>query len=86
MLRRLFRFEVIDVVIAMGVASLINGAMLIMAASTFYYQGLTTSAPSRKPTSPCNRCWARPPATVFAISLLASGLCLRPRWARWPAR
>jgi manganese transport protein len=29
--KRLFRFEIIDVLIAMGMASLINGAMLIMA-------------------------------------------------------
>src|SRR5574340_252775 len=40
-LKRLFRFEQVDVFIAMGVASLINGAMLIMAASTFHSQGLT---------------------------------------------
>ena len=57
-LRRLFRFEIIDVVIAMGVASLINAAMLIMAASTFFYKGMTRSGRSRKPTKPCSRCWA----------------------------
>jgi manganese transport protein len=40
-LRRLFRFEIIDVVIAMGLAGLINIAMLIMAASTFFRVGLS---------------------------------------------
>jgi manganese transport protein len=40
-LRRLFRFELVDVVVAMGLASLINAAMLIMAAATFFNQGLT---------------------------------------------
>jgi manganese transport protein len=35
-LRRLFRYEVVDVVIAMGVAGLINAAMLMMAAATFH--------------------------------------------------
>ena len=34
-LRRLFRYECVDVTLAMGVAGLVNAAMLIMAASTF---------------------------------------------------
>ncbi len=40
LLKRLFRYELIDVAIAMGVASLVNGAMLVMSASTFHAQGL----------------------------------------------
>ena len=73
-LRRLFRYECLDVTLAMGVAGLVNGAMLIMAAGTFYQQGLTsvgtieeahkTLAPLLGPAS----------SWVFAISLLASGL------------
>src|SRR5512140_1985340 len=39
--RKLFRYELIDVFIAMGLAGLINMAMLIMAASTFFNAGLT---------------------------------------------
>ena len=35
-MKRLFRYEVVDVVIAMGVAGLINAAMLVMAAKTFH--------------------------------------------------
>lgn len=72
--RRLFRFEVMDVLIAMGLAGVVNAAMLIMAASTFYAKGLThiasieeahrTLAPLLGPAS----------SVVFAISLLASGL------------
>ena len=71
---RLFRFEVIDVIIAMGLAGIVNAAMLVMAASTFYREGLVhiasieeahrTLAPLLGPLS----------STVFAISLLASGL------------
>ena len=38
--RRIFRFELVDVVIAMTIAGLINMSMLIIAASTFYEQGL----------------------------------------------
>src|SRR5208282_989297 len=34
-LKRLFRYEMVDVMVAMGLASLVNMAMLIMAASTF---------------------------------------------------
>src|SRR5919202_1497692 len=38
--RRLYRFTRIDVVIAMSLAGLINVAMLVVAASTFYKSGL----------------------------------------------
>ena len=41
-LRMLFKFELTDVVIAMGVAGLINAAMLMMAASTFFNTGYTS--------------------------------------------
>ena len=37
-LQRLYRFEIVDVVIAMGIASMVNAAMLIMAATTFTKQ------------------------------------------------
>ena len=37
--KRLYRFEIVDVVVAMGMAGLVNMAMLIMAASTFYEAG-----------------------------------------------
>ena len=74
MLRRLFRFEVIDVLIAMGLASLINGAMLIMAASTFYKQGLTSVATIQDAYLTLQPLLGRAAGTVFAISLLASGL------------
>ncbi len=74
MLRRLFRFEVVDVIIAMGVASLINGAMLIMAASTFYKEGLTSVATIQDAYLTLQPLLGRAAGTVFAISLLASGL------------
>ena len=38
-LRRLFGFEVVDVLMAMDLAGLVNMAMLIMAASTFFSMG-----------------------------------------------
>jgi manganese transport protein len=39
--RRLFRFEMVDVVIAMTIAGLVNLSMLVIAATVFYENGLT---------------------------------------------
>jgi manganese transport protein len=72
-LRRLFRFEVVDVVVAMGLASLVNMAMLIMAAATFSKQGLNigTIEQAHRTLQPL---LGQAASWVFAISLLASGL------------
>ncbi|BDG60433.1 divalent metal cation transporter MntH [Caldinitratiruptor microaerophilus] len=74
LMKRLFRFELVDVITAMGTAGLVNAAMLIMAAATFHREGLVgvgsieeaheTLAPLLGPAS----------SWVFAVSLLASGL------------
>ena len=72
--RRIFRFEVIDVVIAMGLAGLVNGAMLIMAASTFYARGLTEIASIDQAYRTLTPLLGPASSVVFAISLLASGL------------
>src|SRR5205823_2834243 len=72
--RLLFRYTLIDVVIAMGIAGLINGAMLIMAASTFHvagHEGIASIEEAHKTLTPLLGPLA---GTVFAISLLASGL------------
>ncbi len=73
-LRRLFRFEVIDVVIAMGIAGLINMAMLIMAASTFHSQGLTSVGSIEEAHKTLEPLLGKAASWVFAVSLLASGL------------
>ena len=73
-LRRLFRFEIADVVIALGVAGLINAAMLIMAASTFHAQGLTSLGTIEKAHKTLEPLLGRAASWVFAVSLLASGL------------
>ena len=39
--RRIFRFELVDVVIAMGIAGLVNMSMLVTAAAVFHANGLT---------------------------------------------
>lgn len=72
-MKRLLGFEVIDVVVAMGVAGLVNAAMLIMAATTFYKTGQThvASIEEAHQTLPM----LGPAASmVFGISLLAAGL------------
>lgn len=74
LLKRLFRFEIIDVVVAMGLASLINAAMLIMAAATFYNQGLTHVATIEEAYRTLEPLLGPAASVVFGISLLAAGL------------
>ena len=72
--KRLYRFEIADVGIAMGVAGLVNMAMLIMAASTFYYSGLSHIATIEDAYLTLQPLLGPLAGVVFAISLLASGL------------
>jgi manganese transport protein len=72
--RRLFRFEVIDVGIAMGIAGFINVAMLLMAAATFHAHGLThidAIVDAHKTLEPI---LGKSAGIIFAISLVFSGL------------
>jgi len=73
-LRRLFRFEVVDVAIAMGIAGLVNAAMLIMAAATFHRHGLTTVSTIEEAHITLEPLLGAAARWVFAISLLAAGL------------
>jgi manganese transport protein len=70
----LYRFEQIDVFIAMGLAGLINMAMLIMAASTFFNHGLTNIGTIEEAHRTLEPLLGAAASWVFAISLLASGL------------
>ena len=74
MLRRLLRFEVVDVVVAMGTAGLVNAAMLIMAASTFHRAGMTHVATIEEAYQTLTPLLGKAASWVFAVSLLASGL------------
>lgn len=74
LLKRLYHYELIDVVIALGVAGLVNGAMLIMAAATFNRQGLTGVGTIEQAHRTLEPLLGKASASVFAISLLASGL------------
>ncbi len=73
-LKRLFRFQLLDVTIAMGLAGLVNGAMLIMASSTFFAQGLTHIGTIEEAYRTLTPLLGSSASFVFAISLLASGL------------
>ncbi len=74
LMKRLFRFEIIDVLIAMGMASLINGAMLVMSASTFFSKGLTHIGTIEEAYRTLQPLLGPASGWVFAVSLLASGL------------
>jgi len=73
-LRRLFRYECLDVTLAMGVAGLVNAAMLIMAAATFFETGLTTVGTIEEAHKTLTPLLGSASSWVFAVSLLASGL------------
>lgn len=73
-LRKLFRFEIADVVIAMGVASFVNAAMLIMAASTFHRSGMSHVATIEEAYLTLEPLLGNAAKWVFGLSLLLSGL------------
>jgi manganese transport protein len=73
-LRRLYLFERIDVLIAMGMAGLINAAMLIMAASTFHRGGMTAVGTLEQAHATLEPLLGPAAGVIFAVSLLASGL------------
>jgi manganese transport protein len=72
--RMLFHFEVIDVTAAMTLAGLVNAAMLVMAATTFFAQGKTGVGTIEEAHRTLQPLLGRAASAIFAISLLASGL------------
>ena len=72
-LKRLFGFELIDVLIAMTIAGAVNAAMLIMAASTFHSNGLSNVGSIEEAYRTLTPLLGGAASLVFAISLLASG-------------
>jgi manganese transport protein len=73
-LRKLFRFQVADVAIAMSIAGLINMAMLIMAAATFFKAGMHSVGTIEEAYKTLEPLLGKAAGVIFAISLLASGL------------
>ncbi|HKV56922.1 MAG TPA: Nramp family divalent metal transporter [Ktedonobacteraceae bacterium] len=72
--RRIFRWSIPDVVIAMGLAGLINMAMLYMAAATFHAHGQTNVADISTAFQTLTPLLGGAATVIFAVSLLASGL------------
>ena len=72
--KRLFRFEIVDVVVAMGIASLVNMAMLVMAAGTFHQHGMRNVGTLEQAYKTLQPLLGQAATWVFAVSLIASGL------------
>ncbi len=73
--RRLFRFEMVDVVIAMTIAGLVNLAMLVIAATVFHSSGMTNVGEDLTEVYAALGSSVGGYADVlFGVALLASGL------------
>jgi manganese transport protein len=72
--RRLLRFQRVDVVIAMGIAGVINISMLVIAASLFHGSGLTNVDSIEGAHNGFGNLVGGEAALAFALALLASGL------------
>jgi manganese transport protein len=74
LLKRLFHFQIADVLLAMSVAGMVNAAMLIMAASTFHRAGHDDLATIEQAYITLEPLLGRAASWFFGISLLAAGL------------
>ncbi len=73
-LTRLYHYEIADVVIALGGASFVNAAMLIMAAATFNQTGLTHIATIEEAYRTLEPLLGKAAGWFFGLSLLVAGL------------
>ena len=73
--RKIFRFELVDVIIAMSIAGAINMAMLITASAVFHTRGLTEIGDDLQEVAQGLGQYLHADAgTLFGIALLASGI------------
>jgi manganese transport protein len=73
--RRIFRFELVDVIVAMSIAGLINMSMLVTAAAVFHTRGLTEAGDDLSEVYQGFETYVGQGAAIlFAVALLASGL------------
>ncbi len=72
--RRIVNFNKIDVVVAMGLAGLVNMAMLFMSAKVFHFTGHADVADINTAYQTLTPLLGGAAALVFAISLIASGV------------
>ncbi|MEJ7819564.1 MAG: Nramp family divalent metal transporter [Rubrobacteraceae bacterium] len=71
--KKIFRFELVDVVIAMSLAGVINASMLIMAAALFNANGLTNVSDIDQAFNQLGVLVGDNSATLFGVALLMSG-------------
>jgi manganese transport protein len=71
--KKIFRFELVDVVIAMAIAGTINASMLIMAAALFHANGLTEVGDIDLAFEQLGVQVGSTSAILFGVALLASG-------------
>lgn len=71
--KRIFRFELVDVVLAMGIAGVINISMLSMAAAVFYSRGLSGVSDIDVAFQQLRVLEGNTTAILFGVALLASG-------------
>ncbi len=72
--RKIFRFELVDVVIAMSIAGVINISMLVMAAGVFHSRGLTGINDLDEVYRGLGSLVGAHANVFFGVALLASGL------------
>jgi len=73
--RRIYRFTLIDVVIALGIAGIVNMAMLAIAAAVFHDRGITDAGSNLKSASAgLGNILHYHSGLIFGIALLASGI------------
>ncbi len=73
-LRKVFRLEQLDIWLALGVAGLVNGAMLIVAAAVFHTSGHGAIASLEEAYRTLSPLLGGASSALFGIALLASGL------------
>ena len=82
--KRIFHLSIPDVVIALGLAGLINMAMLYMAASTFHAHGLAKIVDMGTAYQTLTRCSGAPPASLWRLTTGLRALWLGGRHHGWP--
>ena len=73
--RRIYRFELVDVIVAMGLAGVVNACMLITAAAVFHTRGLDELGDDLEAVhAGLNAIIGNHAGALFGLALLASGL------------
>ncbi|WP_322496418.1 Nramp family divalent metal transporter [Chloroflexus sp.] len=72
--RTIYRLELVDIAIALGIAGLVNAAMLIVAATAFYRHGLHNVATIEGAYQSLTPLFGPAASLIFGIALLVAGL------------